>query len=240
VRSLLTGAAAEGLLLLTGALFLGHGVGLGLSVLPRRRRARPRTTAVAWTDERGALFPYARGGHYALASLMLMSFAGSAVIVAALAVRGPRRPAELVVLALFGLAALGALWLLVEMVRVYLTRPRIVLTPSGLYHRRITFEHFLPWPAVYAVSADEARGEPLITAKADSSEETWVRMLRRRSREPEFALLPYLVVRGGTLAVDPAMLYHAVRHYHDHLDHRDELGTDAALDRIRNLARTGS
>jgi hypothetical protein len=233
VRSLLAGDTAEGLLLSCAAVYLGHGVGLAVSIGPRRRRGRPGTTTVAWTGERGVVFPYARGGHYALAVLLLMTFAGSAVVVAALVPTRSAGPAELAVLGLFGTAALGSLWFLVEVVRAYRARPSVVLTPSGLYHRRITFEHYLPWSAVFAVSADQKGREHLITAKADPSEQTRVRMLRRRSQEPELLLLPYLVVRGSALAVDPATVYHAVRHYHAHRADRGELGTDSVPERVR-------
>jgi hypothetical protein len=44
-----------------------------------------------------------------------------------------------------------------------------------------------------------------------------------------------LAVQGRFLAVDPKLLYHALRFYHDNPTARAELGDDVALRRVASL-----
>lgn len=50
----------------------------------------------------------------------------------------------------------------------------------------------------------------------------------------EFTFLPSVVVNGRRLAVDPAVVYHALRYYHAHPEMRAELLTPAGVQRIRS------
>ncbi len=48
-----------------------------------------------------------------------------------------------------------------------------------------------------------------------------------------------IVIRGGTLSVDPALAFWTLRHYFTHQAARAELGTDAAVERMRSGAVPG-
>lgn len=51
---------------------------------------------------------------------------------------------------------------------------RLVLTPDGIYHRSLTFEHYVPWFTVYAFSA-ETGDTPMLAIKANPSDGTRLR-----------------------------------------------------------------
>ena len=133
---------------------------------------------------------------------------------------------------LTALVAMTWIVLVVIVPRRRIVRGRVVLSPAGVFHRSLGFEHFVPWYAVFAVAAEEA-GSPLVVAKAFPSEATRVRRTTRVAKQQEYQLIPYLVVRGRWLAVDPALLYHTLRYYHAHPEARSELATEAGLRRIR-------
>lgn len=61
-------------------------------------------------------------------------------------------------------------------------------------------------------------------------------MFDRRSRiwrRPEYRLAPHTAIRGMYPAVDPALALHALRFYHENPAARAEVGTDAAVRRVR-------
>jgi hypothetical protein len=45
-----------------------------------------------------------------------------------------------------------------------------------------------------------------------------------------------MVIRGAALSVNPALAFHTLRYYHEHPAARAELGTDAAVQRMRTAA----
>jgi hypothetical protein len=123
-------------------------------------------------------------------------------------------------------------WAIVQLIDRRVVKGCLVLCPDGIYHRSYTFEHFVPWHCVVDVSADELRG-PVIVAKVLSAEGISVRRTSRMGRQWEFKLLPFVVVPGRYLAVDPGLAYHAVRYYESHPGARAELATRAGEDRVR-------
>jgi hypothetical protein len=124
-------------------------------------------------------------------------------------------------------------WVVVEIACRRVARGRLVLRPDGIYHRSFTFEHFAPWHAVVDVSARQFR-DPVIVVRAFPTEDTRIRRTSWLGNQQEFKLLPFLAVRGRSLAVDPAVAYHALRYYHAHPEARAELGTFAGEQRIRS------
>lgn len=125
------------------------------------------------------------------------------------------------------------LWVVVEIADGRVVRACLVLCPGGIYHRSYTFEHFVPWHAVVDVCARELRG-PAIVVRALPADGTYVRRTNRLGRQQEFKLLPFLVVPGRSLVVDPAVAYHAVRYYEAHPEAREELLTSAGEQRVRS------
>jgi hypothetical protein len=210
-------------------------VGIGPRLRVRRRRpALAITSRTTESGERGVAIPYSAWWYGWVVALVAAAGAGYAALVAAVLLgsdtlaRDPRMTA----LALVGLVAVPYLgWLLVELASGRAARGHVVLTPLGVHHRSLTDEESTPWDSVQAVSAAYERG-PLIVIGVDPGGRRW----RRRSRVG-FQRRPTdrdaLIIHGLLLAVDPAVLYHALRHYHAHPDHRPELATAAAVARIR-------
>jgi hypothetical protein len=235
------GELADGVFLAVACIYLGHLAGFCVWALRMRRRGVVRSVPVPFLGsiERGVEFRYARTGYYLFGSVMLITVVCSASLLAALAVRSLRSElsgSELFFMLIFGFMTLAGPWFVVEMVRQWRARSRVVLSRRGLHHRRVTFEHFLPWDAVYGVSTEQAGGDPLIVVKAQHVAGMSVHRFRPVGSEEELRVLPFMLVRARWLAVDPALLYHAMRYYFLHPEHRAELGTDAALDRIRRGA----
>lgn len=129
--------------------------------------------------------------------------------------------------------AAWVVWVAAQIAGRRVARGRLVLRPDGIYHRTFTFEHFAPWPAVVDVHAGN-HGFPVIVVRAFPTEHTRVRRTAWLGKQPEFSLLPFLVVRCRWLAIDPAIAYHALRYYHAHPEARGELRTAAGAQRIRS------
>ena len=235
--SLLSGQPGTAVFLLGGGIYLGLVTGLSWWLLRTRRRVSPKavTLRVTGSDEDGVLIAYSGWLYYWLAAVMLLTFA----VFAGVALSGvtgwtippfTSSPGILSVV-IVSAAALYCLWIVIEMASGRLERGRVVLSPQGIYHRSLTFEHFAPWYAVHMVSAEDVNG-PLIVAKAFPSDHTRVRRTSWAGKQQEFQFLPYIAVRGRSLAADPAVLYHALRYYHSHPEDRPELAIDAGLQRI--------
>ncbi|GAA0462921.1 hypothetical protein Ade02nite_29560 [Paractinoplanes deccanensis] len=205
------GAAADGdagaaLLLGAGAVLLAHVAGLSVSLL-RRPRAAVGGPAEGVTDqgEKGRAFRYSRWPYYWLSVTL-----GAAVVLAAgyavlLALGGTT--AGFVVAALLGGVALFLGWFLVVLLR--LAPGVIVVTPTGVYHRSLVLEHFVPWHAVTGV---EAQGpEPLLVVKAMPTPDMRVRRHTGRLGAFEGQFLPFLVARAFWLGGNAVPAYEALR-----------------------------
>jgi hypothetical protein len=125
------------------------------------------------------------------------------------------------------------LWVVAEIVGGRIVRGRLVLRDDGIYHRSFTFEHFVPWHAVVDVSPTEFR-DPVIVVRAVPTEETRVRRTAWVGTQQEYKLLPFVVVRARLLAVNPAVVYHALRYYHAHPEVRAELRGPAGEQRVKS------
>jgi hypothetical protein len=231
VWALTSGRLAAGLLLVAGALYVGHVVGLGVSAwwTPRGTR-RPARLSAASEGGTGVTFTYSPWPYYWLSGLLLLTALGLAAIAAIAAATGT---VGIVMAAIAALLAAAVAWFLVTVLR--LAPGKITLSPTGVHHHSLTFTHFVPWYAVFAVAADWV-GTPLIVAKAFPSDDTRVRRYTGRFGTQEMQLLPYMAVRARWLAADPATVYHVLVFYHANPDLRAELGTTAALTRINNGA----
>ncbi|MGH3937531.1 MAG: hypothetical protein ACRDTG_02685 [Pseudonocardiaceae bacterium] len=232
--ALLSGQPGPAIFLLGGGAYLGLVTVLSVWLLRTRRRLSPRTVTLHTTGsaEDGVLIAYSGWLYRWLATMMLLTFAVLAGIVLSgltgWVIPPFTSPPGVVSVVLLSATELYCLWILLEMASGQLAHGRVALSPQGIHHRSLTFEHGVPGYAVNAVSAEDLNG-PVIVAKAFPSDHTRVRKTSWVGKQQEFQLLPYLAVRGRSLAVDPAVLYHALRYYHAHPEDRPELATDAGV-----------
>ncbi|MDI6099953.1 hypothetical protein QLQ12_15235 [Actinoplanes sp. NEAU-A12] len=210
-----------------GAVFLGHLIGLCVRMWwrPRRRNASPEPAAG------GVLFRYSGWTYYWAASFLVL-------MVLALLLGGLSfwsagdGPVSIVVAVLASAAALLFSWALVRL--FYGGLGWLRLTPDGLEHHGPGFTHRLPWSSVTDVAAAKAGESPLILVLPTASDTVDVTFaLPTRVKARKDLLLPSMAIRGMWLADDPAVVYHTLCHYHVNPEHRVELSTGAAIDRVR-------
>lgn len=134
-------------------------------------------------------------------------------------------------------------WLFVALVCVFLVqvvlgrrrRGNIVLSDRGIQQRGMSFVSELPWRSVAGVSASyNGRPEVLVIGCDDTSWER--RALGRLWRVDKLPPVPMIEVDCLFFALDEALIYHLLRFYVENPQARSELGTDAAMDRVRRSA----
>lgn len=105
------------------------------------------------------------------------------------------------------------------------------LSPHGVCLRETGFEAVATWEDIRSIGP--APGEPTIGVNADNLRVTRTdRLWTRRSRLPQ----RLLTVPGAEIATDPALALALLTYYADHPEARGELGTAAALRRVRSAA----
>jgi hypothetical protein len=209
----------------------GQVLGLGLYLRWRPLRLRSGTPRIRRTGDghTGIAFRYSGWGYFWYFGLFATGAAG--LVPFALLGLGEGVAGSLIAVT----ALLAALFLVAVVVIVLVRAPgRLILTPDGLWHRGLTFTGYSPWEAAALVDAATVGGAPAVMVHVDPSERN-----RSRSFLPawlgirEQELLPFVVVRDQWLATDPALVYRTVRHYHLNPGDRVELGTEAAVERVR-------
>ncbi|WP_250002096.1 hypothetical protein [Actinoplanes sp. M2I2] len=202
-------------LLLFGGLGFGHLAGLAAGQLRLPQGEGRATTGTTDDGEIGLTYTYARAPYYWLiTTLALVTLASLGVTALGLLAA---ETAGWVVAAIAAASAGWLLWLLILVVR--LAPGRVVLTPTGVYHRSLTFEHFVPWWAVTEVVADQ-EAHPVIAVKAYPSEGT-----RRSGRfgTYEGRYLPIMVIRSYRLGANTLPAFQALHHYFHNADQRAQL-----------------
>ncbi|WP_430785776.1 hypothetical protein [Actinoplanes sp. G11-F43] len=209
------GDVLEGAGFALAAALAGHVAAIGINILrPPRAAAGGRRIGVTEAGERGPAFPYARLPYYLLGATLLLTAllaAGFAVVVAA----GGGVIGWLVAVVAGGFAVFVG-WFLVVVLR--LAPGTIVLTTSGIYHRSLVLEHFVPWEAVVDVEARDT----WITVRALPMEGTRERRHTGRLHTFEGTLLPFLVVRTWWLGAGAVPAYRALRSRLDHPESRHD------------------
>jgi hypothetical protein len=99
---------------------------------------------------------------------------------------------------------------------------KIVVTSTGIYHRSLFLEHFVPWAAVVDVLAREA-ASTWITVKAVPANGTREHRHTGRMGAFEGQALPFMVARAQWLGANALPAYRAIRYYFEHPDQRAEL-----------------
>jgi hypothetical protein len=209
----------------------------------RFRMRRRGTEAVDFaesivSEERGVRLPYGAivWSFYYLWPVVMIIFFGP-FFAASLAnlTTSPGDVEALVQLGITGLATGYASCFVVDLLRRRLRRGAVVLSPAGVYHRSWSFDSFFPWESVLFVDGGEADG-PLVELAVISGRGSWFRRLSKLWKQAELAFDPNMAVQGKWLSVDPALLYWALRYYHEHPEARGELAGTAGVRRLRGGA----
>lgn len=215
-----SGEAAAAVLLMVGAVFAAHLAGLSISL-----SRRPRTPAgagvpgVTERGERGLSFSYAAEPYYWLVAVLVLTtlvLIGIGVIAVAGSSSGWVFAVVCTLLSMFFVGFL--------VVVLRLAPGRIVLTPEGVFHRSLTFDHFVPWFAVYDVVAEPAEA-PMVVVKAHPSDGTRLRRYIGRLGAYESQFLPFVVARAYWLGGNAVPAYQALAYYFRHPDRRADLAT---------------
>jgi hypothetical protein len=215
----LGGDARQALGFTVGALLIGHVAGMSISLLRRPRPASgPPRTGITDQGERGIAFPYARMPYYWLCATVGLVVVGAVAFAVVMAIGGSPRGWVLAAVAV--LCAAFVVWFLVIVLR--LAPGTIVLTPTGIYHRSLVLEHFVPWDAVVDVLAREGR-TPWITVKAMSTSGTREHRYTGRVGAFEGQFLPFMVARTMWLGANALPAYRALRYYFERPAERSKL-----------------
>lgn len=201
-----------------------------------RKRWRTGVITAHTTDmgERGVCIPYSVWRYRVLLTLfgVMVVMCATSMLEALFGGRG----AFAVILALLGIVVVPLFgWFLFDAARGRIVRGQVVLTLRGIYHRRAASDAFVPWESVLLVSSDRPVNRHhgptvtlLLTPGALQHRNTSVVALGHKP-DPEI-----MTVQAGNLAVDPALVYHALGYYLTHPETRTELATDVGVQRIRN------
>lgn len=208
-----------------GAVFFGHLAGFFVNMWRRPRRAEPSSADGA------VMFRYSGWTYYWATSFMVLMILALLLLGWSFLVAGGTT-GVVVGIGACGVALLLALALLRQLYGGY---GWLRLTPNGPEHHGLGFTHRLPWDSVAEVAAstlDDGSRLILILPKEPSPPDVTFALPTPIGRHRAY-LLPSMAIRTMWLADDPATVYQALRHYHANPEHRVELSTGAALDRIR-------
>jgi hypothetical protein len=202
-----------------GTILFGHLTGMSISFYRTPQPASgPPLVSVTDQGERGLAFRYSRLAYYWLVALLVLLIIFFAGLAFALARRGS--PIGWVIVAVAVLSAIFLLWFVVTILR--LAPGTVVVTPGGIYHRSLAFEHFVPWAALVDVQAREGRS-PRILVEASRTAGT-----RERPHTGPFGAgiegLPSMSIRAYWLGANALPAYVAIRHYFRTPGDRPNLG----------------
>jgi hypothetical protein len=201
----------------------------------RQWRARVVTVRTIGSGERGVCIPNSAWLYRWLVTVVAVMGASSGAMlwaVLGMGVDGVATKFRDIVLALVSIVVVPyCSWFLVDVVRGRIVRGQVVLTLQGVRYRSIFQDEFVPWTDALSVSAEYEHHGPVITLHATPGAvrrcmTSWLAFRRKPSPGP-------IKIRGRTLAVDPALLYHTLEYYLSRPEGRAELATDAAVQRVR-------
>lgn len=225
VASAMTGDYVEAIGFGLAAVLVAHVTAIAVTGLWRPRPATVGPAAGANDQgEHGLAFPYARLPYYLLAvtvGIVVVLAAGFVVLMTA---DGTGIGWALAAVGTVTAGFLG--WFLVVLLR--LAPGTLVVTSSGIYHRSLVLEHFVPWEAVVDVLA-RVGTDPWITVKALPMEGTRQRRHTGRLHAFEGQALPFLVARSSWLRANTVPAYQAVKYYFEHPEQRRSLEDRAAF-----------
>jgi hypothetical protein len=224
VAAVATGDVTDAIIFGVGAVVMAHLAGMSINIMQRPRPAdHPPVTDVDDRGETGLAFRYAFWPYYWLSVVFVLFTLGALSFAAIVAMRATPAGWVLVALSVAAAALIG--WYLVVLLR--LAPGKLVLTSTGIYHRSLFLEHFVPWEAVVDVQAREAPS-PWITVKALPTNNTRERRHTGRIGGFEGQALPFMIARTQWLGANALPAYQAIKHYFEHPDQRQRL-TDNGL-----------
>lgn len=118
-------------------------------------------------------------------------------------------------------------------------RGELLVSAQGIRYRALAYDIELGWDCVEQVSVVGGDGQRIVIVAYNNMTpsvqgRSWLSKLRKAVLEQ--AAEATVVVRGGALSVNPALAFHTLRYYHQNPAARAELGTDAAVQRVRAAA----
>ncbi|WP_046472025.1 hypothetical protein [Allosalinactinospora lopnorensis] len=205
----------------------------------RRRRRESWRISVEWVDgcgSYGVVIPYSRRATWLSLGLLGAAFLAFAVLVltfpGAVMSEQPYL-GRLLVVAGGSLFLLGwLLWVAVDIARGRVARGRLVLTPEVVVHRGWGSVSTVPWSNVGVVEAGTVKLNPHLTLAVLFPGAAQHVSLSRVLKGHEYYLQPDLAMLPRRLMIDPAVLFHALRFYHETPQARPELGDGRAVHRI--------
>lgn len=237
-------------LLLPGAVdpraFVGVGLaplmcGVSLGTVALRVRVRGRSSAAVRCSDGALAVPALRSLWVALwldvaGGLLLIALFVAASVLVGITTDPPNIAALVVAVVLVALAVPLA-GLVVDGLRGRARRGELSLSANEIRYRAVGYDASMDWAAVRGVSVGPGDGQRIVVMGfADQpprlAGRSWLsRPSKRAVAEAREAMI---VIRGAGLAVDPALAFWTVRHYFTHPAHRTELGTEAAVRRVRS------
>jgi hypothetical protein len=138
----------------------------------------------------------------------------------------------------FGLIGLFLASFLVLVATGRIQRGKLVLSQRGIHQRGWTFSSFLPWESFAGMKAsfDGQVEYVLVVAYANAPWEK--RQIVKFWKIDKLPPVPMIAINCLSLAIDPNLVYWLVKFYVENPPARVELGTEAAIQRVRARAFT--
>jgi hypothetical protein len=219
---------------------------------PGRRRGRLRleTLRVGDRHERGVMVPYSglRMAIVVVATACLaLATLGFVVFAGAFADDPGESPWPVRLVGVVGVVFFGVGGFIAAR-RGWGRRWRLLLSPSALVIAMGGARTVVPWEAIQQVRATEvttyARGvrisEPLVGIDVSDPQAIQTGQLERLLLPLNRRLAADITLPIRTLDIDPALLYAALRYYHQHPEVRDELETQDGLARVHHRQFTSA
>jgi len=220
--------------------------GLALAAGAQRLGVRSRSTrAVRSVDtedagRRALSVPFMRSLWVALWLIIWGSLLGAALLLAvSWTVAFTSSPLNVTAL-LYGvvmvLAALPLAALAIDGLRGKARRGELVISAEGIRYRTLAYDAWMEWAALQSVSivgGDSLRIVLMGYANMTPSVQGRSWLMRPSKAVLAQAAEATVGIRGVSLSVDPALAFHTLRYYHANPEARAELGTDAAVRRVR-------
>jgi len=134
------------------------------------------------------------------------------------------------------LIALALAALVVEGLRGTAVRGELLISAQGIRYRALAYDASMEWRALERVSVvggDSLRIVLMGYADIPASVQGRSWLMRPSKAVLTQAAEATIAIRGVLLSIDPALAFHTLRYYHAHPEARAELGTEAAVRRVR-------
>lgn len=215
---------------------------LSAVVVITRVRIRSRPSSAAQTgffdgaDEPGLLIQYPRSlcvAYLAFIVGLILGVGCLATIMLLVAFVGHPNIGALIVGLAFVAMVIFIMGFLVEAVRGNIVRGALLISPSAVAFRSWGSDAVIPWRSLQIVTDGSTKDQPIVINCYDNTPaqmryRSGLAKPRRNAPPPTSIKVP-----GAFLSIDPALAFHTLRYYHAHPRARTELGTAAALDRLR-------